>query len=244
MWEFETAQAFIEKAKRASDLDELARDFGGIVRNMGFEFFTCVSHVDFADPPDNAITIIEFPQNWIDRYTSEHFERYDRVLKVAFREAVPFSWDEDTVRKGLTKVEHRVFDEANEVDIVHGYTIPIHTRGALPASVNVVGPTRDIDPNSKNALHLMGVYLHDAALRIIAAKQGKKPRAARILTDRERECLRWVAVGKTDWEISEILTISERTAHFHIENAKRKLETSTRVQAVVQAILENQIIPN
>ncbi len=242
MWEFETAQTFIENAKRASDLDGLAREFGGIVRQMGFERFTCVSHVDFADPPDNAITIIEFPENWVDRYTSEHYERYDRVLKVAFREAVPFSWDEDSVQRGLTKIEHQVFDEANEVDIVHGYTIPIHTRGALPASVNVVGPTRDIDARCKNALHLMGVYLHDAALRILATQQAKKPRTARILTQRERECLKWVSVGKTDWEISQILTIRARTAHFHVENAKRKLGTSTRVQAVVQAFLENQII--
>jgi LuxR family quorum sensing-dependent transcriptional regulator len=41
--------------------------------------------------------------------------------------------------------------------------------------------------------------------------------------------------GKSDWEIGEILTISDRTAHNHIEAAKRLLEVGTRTQAVVQA---------
>jgi DNA-binding CsgD family transcriptional regulator len=41
--------------------------------------------------------------------------------------------------------------------------------------------------------------------------------------------------GKSDWEIGEILAISERTAHNHVEAAKRLLDVGTRTQAVVQA---------
>jgi len=56
------------------------------------------------------------------------------------------------------------------------------------------------------------------------------------LTARELECLRWTAQGKTDSEIGTILTISARTARFHIENAKRKFGVSTRIQAVAEAL--------
>jgi DNA-binding CsgD family transcriptional regulator len=56
------------------------------------------------------------------------------------------------------------------------------------------------------------------------------------LSAREAECLRWVALGKTDSEIAIILSISPRTARFHIENAKRKLHVATRVQAVAEAL--------
>jgi DNA-binding CsgD family transcriptional regulator len=64
---------------------------------------------------------------------------------------------------------------------------------------------------------------------------------ARPLTPRERECLRWVAAGKTDWEIGQILTISEQTAHGYVQNALAKLGARTRAQAVALAMLSAQL---
>jgi LuxR family quorum sensing-dependent transcriptional regulator len=57
------------------------------------------------------------------------------------------------------------------------------------------------------------------------------------LTTRELECLRWVAAGKTDWEISVILSISSATVRFHIDRARVKLGASTRSQAVARVAL-------
>jgi DNA-binding CsgD family transcriptional regulator len=56
------------------------------------------------------------------------------------------------------------------------------------------------------------------------------------LTDREQEILRWVTLGKSDWEIAVILKISTKTVNFHVENAKRKLGTASRVAAVSVAL--------
>jgi DNA-binding CsgD family transcriptional regulator len=65
----------------------------------------------------------------------------------------------------------------------------------------------------------------------------------RILTPRERECLEWVAGGKTDWEISQILSISEQTVHGYVQNAMTKLNARTRAQAVALAMQSSQIQP-
>jgi DNA-binding CsgD family transcriptional regulator len=59
--------------------------------------------------------------------------------------------------------------------------------------------------------------------------------AARV-TARESEILVWVAAGKSDWAIGQILQISGKTVNFHVENAKRKLGVGTRVQAVLMAM--------
>ncbi|APG14876.1 helix-turn-helix transcriptional regulator [Bradyrhizobium japonicum] len=56
-----------------------------------------------------------------------------------------------------------------------------------------------------------------------------------VLSERERQCLRWVEKGKSSWSIGVILKVSENTVNFHIKNAMRKLETSTRTQCVVKA---------
>jgi DNA-binding CsgD family transcriptional regulator len=62
------------------------------------------------------------------------------------------------------------------------------------------------------------------------------PEARVRVTARESEVLAWVAAGKSDWAIGQILNISGKTVNFHVENAKRKLGAGTRVQAVVAAM--------
>ena len=61
------------------------------------------------------------------------------------------------------------------------------------------------------------------------------------LTSRERDSLALVADGKTDWEISVILGVSEGTARFHVDNARRKLGAVTRAQAVARLVNQRLI---
>lgn len=56
-----------------------------------------------------------------------------------------------------------------------------------------------------------------------------------ILTDREIEVLSWIAGGRSDWQVGQILMISHKTVNFHVENAKHKLDARTRTQAIIRA---------
>ena len=78
-------------------------------------------------------------------------------------------------------------------------------------------------------------------MRLGESRRG--PAARRQMTARESEVLGWVAVGKSDWAIGQILNISGKTVNFHVENAKRKLGVGTRVQAVVAAMRNGLIGP-
>jgi DNA-binding CsgD family transcriptional regulator len=53
-----------------------------------------------------------------------------------------------------------------------------------------------------------------------------------LLTEREREVLRWVARGGTNTEIAAELSISSGTVRKHLEHAYAKLGVSTRTAAV------------
>lgn len=59
--------------------------------------------------------------------------------------------------------------------------------------------------------------------------------AASRLSKREVECLRWAAIGKTDFEISMIMERSRATVRFHIHNASTKLDAVNRSQTVFKA---------
>jgi DNA-binding CsgD family transcriptional regulator len=56
------------------------------------------------------------------------------------------------------------------------------------------------------------------------------------LSKREKEVLTWSKRGKSSWEISAILNISERTVNFHVNNIMQKLNAVSRIQAVAVAI--------
>jgi len=56
------------------------------------------------------------------------------------------------------------------------------------------------------------------------------------LSDREKEVLQWVGQGKNNWEISQILGISERTVKFHVGRVLEKMNVTSRTQAVVLAM--------
>jgi DNA-binding CsgD family transcriptional regulator len=63
------------------------------------------------------------------------------------------------------------------------------------------------------------------------------------LTEREKECLLWAAEGKTGWEIANIVSISERTVTFHLQNASQKLGVVNRRQAISRALSMGLIEP-
>ena len=65
--------------------------------------------------------------------------------------------------------------------------------------------------------------------------------ASDLLTERETEILRWLMEGKTSWDIGKILSISERTVKFHVNNTLVKLNAVNRTHAVAKAILRNLI---
>ncbi len=62
----------------------------------------------------------------------------------------------------------------------------------------------------------------------------RKPKA--LLSPRETEVLGWLKLGKTSWDISQILGIKERTVNYHVNNIIQKLNAANRLQAVFEAM--------
>jgi LuxR family quorum sensing-dependent transcriptional regulator len=55
------------------------------------------------------------------------------------------------------------------------------------------------------------------------------------ITPREMEVLKWVADGKTAWEMSTIIGLSEHTIRNHIENARKKFDAMNTAHMVALA---------
>jgi DNA-binding NarL/FixJ family response regulator len=64
-----------------------------------------------------------------------------------------------------------------------------------------------------------------------------------ILTAREVEILRHLALGESSREIAESLVLSTRTVERHISNVYAKIGVSTRVQATAYALMHGLMSP-
>jgi len=87
-------------------------------------------------------------------------------------------------------------------------------------------------------------YIREKNSGVIPAKQ--VTRAAfreqhSNLTQREYEVLKLVVDGKSNYEIAQILTISEHTAKAHVCNIIQKLVVDDRTQAAVKALREGLV---
>ena len=63
-----------------------------------------------------------------------------------------------------------------------------------------------------------------------------EPDSAAVLTDREREILRYVSTGLTARQIAERLVVSHRTVQNHVQNVLQKLQLHNRVELTRWAI--------
>lgn len=89
----------------------------------------------------------------------------------------------------------------------------------------------------RSELKILGEYFHCHMLR----RNGVDTSEALVVSARELDCLRWVAAGKSAWEASIILGISERTVRFHLNSAREKLNCITTTQAVAKAVAQQLI---
>ena len=57
-------------------------------------------------------------------------------------------------------------------------------------------------------------------------------RYEKLLSDREAECLEWIALGKSNPEIAALLGLSPDTVKEHVQSLFHKLKVNGRAQAV------------
>lgn len=84
---------------------------------------------------------------------------------------------------------------------------------------------------TEEILRLVIPHFHEALLR---TERSSKTHLR--LTQKETEVIKWIKEGKSTWDISAILGISERTVKFHVGNIMQKLDAVSRTHAVAKAM--------
>lgn len=181
----------------------------------------------------------ELPDGYQAAYFEHDWGSIDPVLHKAFSSRRPFAWNDATVETDLTEQQRRFIGECRDLGVHSGFTIPLHGPSHQCELISLSARDTGVRP-AENTLRLYALA-SSAWFRLSELREKAAATARPTLSPRETECLLWVKDGKSNWEIGQILTISERTVEFHINNAMRKLGVNNRILAFVVA-LQNGLI--
>lgn len=223
---------FVDELEAGHDAVALHRAMFNVAAALGLQCFAYLQTP--RDSRQTAGLISNYPPEWTDHYLKQHYERLDPVIVRAHLREEPFEWGLGADNRKLNPVQAQFFDEAAQFGIRCGLTIPLHDGLGAIAAVTFASderrrPFRKTVTRHRKALELMAANLHLHARRKIFPDVRLK---GVWLSPRERECLGWLAQGKSARDIGQILNIAERTVVFHIENLKRKFGVRTTFQAL------------
>ncbi len=99
-----------------------------------------------------------------------------------------------------------------------------------------------VDERHLNLLELVVPHMHGVLVRVLKAENKQLPLTpAFSISLRERDVLQLIRNGKTNAEIAQILYLSPFTVKSHVKNIFKKLNTTSRSQAVAVALAHGLI---
>jgi LuxR family quorum-sensing system transcriptional regulator CciR len=235
-------QEFVRQSASLTDMRILSALVEGASRELGFDYFAILHHVRYGLPSPSHVRITSYPLDWV-AVLRESGRPPDPVIRAAERTSTGFRWEELPRIITLTPFERRYMERAASFDIGHGYTVPNHVPGETFGSCHfVMKAGRPFPDDSMPAAQALGNFAFEAARRILASTG---PMANYVepapLSERQRECLLFVARGKSDSVIAQLLGITSGTVNEHIEKAKRRYAVATRSQLLVKALFRSEI---
>jgi DNA-binding CsgD family transcriptional regulator len=234
----------------ANSLADLRESLAIIVQRIGFRHFVFRGRYPRTRSGHHEIRLDNCPAGWFD-YCSEHgfAAASDPIHHRAMQEATPVLW-RDWVSHYPT-----YFAAARKFGLVSGVTHAVYGPLGDQSSLSFMKGIGGIEAEREivtalSECQLIACYAHRTVARVIengldSANPGApSPGSAPTLTERERECLTWVATGKTAAQVAATLSLSEATIIYHLSKARRKLEAANSRHAVSKAISLKLIAPN
>ncbi|RVI58377.1 LuxR family transcriptional regulator [Sinorhizobium meliloti] len=176
-------------------------------------------------------TISTYPKEWQEHCLKSGYDRLDPGVGLRRSQSLPLLWDDAYKDPNTTDRERRIFDEAKEFGLRTGVTIPLRGRlGTFPTMSFVQTETSDLSNSAVCYLWLAALFVHIMVERSLDLNADVPS-----LTARETECISWVPKGKSSWDIGAILGISPNTVDFHIKHVLKKLDTTNRMVAAMEA---------
>lgn len=227
---FNAASAPFADAEESARYLKAAREKFNVL-NLSYWFLGQSNQV-----PDRLTWLSTYDENYMSVYMRDWTPLGDPAFSICFGRKLPLDWAEIRDADDTTKTIHHI---AKQYGIgKQGISFPIVDPGFGSAmfSLNFECEDRhwaEVRNDLVNGFHLFAHYFHLRMKEVIA---GRPVTNEFDLSPREKEVLQWAAEGKTAWETSQLIGVSERAIRLYTENAMAKLKAKTKTQAVAIAV--------
>lgn len=230
----------------ALEIDQLAARVQSTGDQIGLPCIAASADIGSPEPMRNAAgrPFAETLFHWVNP-DLRYWEDRGFALRSFFIHAVRVCSEPFFYARGrlATWREHPALDAMNSIGPSESFGVgaAIISPAYLPGGIigAVVWASADTEFAVEPVFEQHAPALHALALHFVAADHDHRARASATapvqLTRREIQCLKWGSAGKTDAEISVIMSISVPTVRFHMTNAARKLNVNGRSQAIYRA---------
>jgi LuxR family quorum sensing-dependent transcriptional regulator len=232
---------FVEEVDRLSDPDEVVNSVRRAMAQFGLELYGFFARVPGPkERLDRIVLAKQTPEmaEWLKIYGEERYAEVDPIMHYLRRSMTPLEHNGIAYGSDLRALE--LMQRRRDFGFASGLSVPILGPTGSTGYVSYAilkGSEPDLSAHEKRAFHLMTLYAFDRFRRLRSLTSAQK----RILTERQREVLTWIAAGKSAWETGEILDISARTVEEHAQQALERLGAVNRTQAVAIAIRDGLI---
>lgn len=240
MRSFERAESILRDLAQIATEAELAEVLAEITCELGFSYFALSHHGDIRRVAGPAIRLHNYPDDWADYYDDHALGISDPVFRASHMTSVGFAWSELPRFIELTPGDHAMLKRAEARGISDGFTIPANVPGETHGSCSFANPSGvALREENLPVAQLVGAFAFEAARRLWRVRSPADP--APSLTDRQRECVLWVARGKSDWEISRIIGVQHETVVRHLKQARERYGVAKRTMLAVHALFDGSI---
>lgn len=224
-------------------LDAVGNIFRQTIANEGYCSSACRLILPTSKGVRLRLLFRNWPEKWAKLSDQRDYGNRSPVLAQARRRVAPFTWGEINATKKLTAAERTFWGVVRECGWSNGFVVPVHGPQGYFSYIGMGTRERDnyLSIERRGWLYMTAILAHERCRALYDALAPDELHL--VLSKRELECMRWVADGKTDWEIGMILKISTATARFHVDNARRKTNAVTRPQAVARLVARGLLQP-
>ena len=205
---------------------------------LPYKFAVCGLVRLFEDKPMDILCVVNpsYPAEWIDMYLKKEYAFVDPIMIRHFSEFIPQIWS-DTYRRS-SSINQEFISLTREFGLFDGVAYGLNDMKAGIISLFSFGELGEKPSNRHlGLLEIIVPHLHELLIRLTKEKKVNPLNTPEInISPREKEVLAWIQEGKTNWETSMILNISERTVKFHVSNIIEKLNAVSRSHAVAKAM--------
>jgi DNA-binding CsgD family transcriptional regulator len=183
--------------------------------------------------PQQGFIHSTFPPAWVEHYVAKGYFSSDPIIAKARQARVPYRWWELEADPTLTPAQRDYLADAR-THLRDGYGIPVNGALGTVAYFGVGALDHDL-PVDETTLTLIHFACHQTHLRFLQL-HGEFGAPLPRLSQREKEVLAWVARGKSNTVIAELLNVSEHTVDSLLRRIYRKLSVTDRTSAVLRAV--------